>query len=164
MSLQGLSRSFYKTLVPRALESTIPCLNMTYRYTFERENHTLFIRAISKERGAELNCYSCPCKMLTSSKRMYKKIKLVEVQENLYFTIEHCNQFVKIEKLTGQAIELSPSLFGRSSHCLAVLRDRYILQVGSINFYSSGNSKSSEIYDITTNVWTRLPDLNFHSQ
>ena len=28
----------------------------------------------------------------------------------------------------------------------------------------NGASKSSEIYDITTNQWTRLPDLNYHSQ
>ena len=42
-------------------------------------------------------------------------------------------------------------------------RDRYIILVVSVNEHN-GSSTSSEIYDIRTNRWSRLPNLNFHYQ
>ena len=148
-------------MVPRALESN-PGFRNTHYYTFERYNETLIITSERISTGS-LTLYNLKCSEIDFGRRIQQRVKHVEVMGVVYFTLASCREFFKFEKSTGHLVKLKSPLFCRAAQSLTVFRNRYIVQVGSINFMN-GASKSSEIYDITTNVWTRLPDLNFHSQ
>ena len=60
---------------------------------------------------------------------------------------------------TGQ-FELGPTLpFGVDQHCMSNVNDTHYVLIGGRHEYDDLVSKQAWLYDMGTDVWTQLPDL-----
>ena len=111
-------------------------------------------------------------KEMTKSKKLIKdpgfselwNSQSIEVRGSIYIiggTIANSHQYLKTTRMLNEETmnfeKLADMHFERDAHGLIAWRNRYIIAVGS--WHGDQSAKTCEMYDVQTNKWTLLPNL-----
>lgn len=158
LRLQGLSRFFYETQIPRALGPVIEVklrkvrlhlFNHDYVILFNMQNWTKEKRMLKNESVPHIwNCQS------------------IEVRGQIFITggsIANTKTYLKtvykIDEGTWKLVQLPDMQYARDAHGIIAWRNQYIIVVGS--WHVEQSTKTCEMFDTLSNRWIPLPELNY---